>query len=345
MIKVSFVVAVYNVDQYLSQCIESIINQNMEQVEILLVNDGSTDGSLSICNSYAAKDSRIRVIDQKNGGAIAARNKGLQEAKGEWVYFVDGDDFVDSAVCTGIEQYLDINYDIVMFSHARFAGGQIRKVSYFDEKIVFQKEDFKDLQLSALNRLGSYKYNFKVLDAASIWNKMYRRSFLLDNRISFIPDFPKLQDLSFNLMVYEQADSAVYIPNIGYYFRYNDQSVSHRYQKNLIEKFDVINAWFGRFVEGKKEDTRYMRAYRERIATHMRTCIVLYFCNVENKAPYRERRAEFLHLRKMEPYRSALDQTGIMAFHGYKERILAFAVKHRMFWLCEWLCVLYDKIK
>ena len=345
MIKVSFIVAIYNVGQYLPHCIESIVSQYMNNIEILLVNDGSTDGSLSICNSYAVRDSRIRVIDQKNGGANAARNKGLQEAKGEWVYFVGGNDFGDATVCTGIQEYLDLEYDIVIFSHARYASGKVTPVPYAESKIDFAKTDFKELQFAALNRLGNYQYNYRVLDAATLCNKMYRRSFLLLNRIFFVPDFPKLQDMSFNLMVYDHADRAVYVPNVGYYYQYNDQSVSHRYQKNLIEKFDVINAWFGRFAEAKKDDVRYMRAYRERISTHMRTCIVLYFCNRENLAPYRERRAEFLQLRKMEPYRSALDQTGILAFHGYKERILAFAVKYQMFWLCELLCVLYDKIK
>lgn len=345
MVRVSFIAAIYNVEKYLPQCIESIINQNMKDVEILLVNDGSTDNCLSICNDYALRDDRIKVIDQENGGANAARNRGLQEAEGEWVYFVDGDDFVDPTVCMGIEPYLNMDYDIVLFSHACFAGGQIREVKYAKEKIVFLKKDFKELQLSALNRLGNYKYNYKVLDPASIWNKMYRRSFLIDNHISFIPDFPKLQDISFNLMVYERADSAVYIPNTGYYFRHNDQSVSHRYQKNLLEKFDIINAWFGQFAEGKREDAGYMRAYRERIATHMRTCIVLYFCNSENKAPYRARRAEFLHLRAVKPYRDALDQTGVLAFCGYKERILAFAVKYRWFALCEILCFLYERLK
>lgn len=345
MIKVSFIVAVYNVSQYLPQCIESIIDQNMKDVEILLVNDGSTDDSLSICNDYAGQDGRIRVIDQPNGGANAARNRGLQEAEGEWVYFVDGDDFVDPTVCTGIEPYLNMDYDIVMFSHARYAKGKVIPVPYAKSKIELSKADFKELQLSALNRLGDYRYNYRVLDAATLCNKMYRRSFLIANGISFIPDFPKLQDMSFNLKGYDYADRAVYVPNIGYYYQYNDQSVSHRYQKNLLEKFDVINAWFGQFAQGKREDAGYMKAYRERIATHMRTCVVLYFCNSENKAPYRERRAEFLHLRAVEPYCGALDQTGVLAFSGYKERILAFAVKYRLFALCELLCFLYERLK
>ena len=345
MIKVSFVVAIYNVGRYLPQCIESIVEQNMTNVEILLVNDGSTDDSLAICESYAARDDRIRVINQVNGGANAARNAGLQLARGEWVYFVDGDDFVAPTVCTGIEKYLDQNYDIVMFSNARFVNGQIGSIPYSKEEKILQKEDFEELQLSALNRLGRYRFNYEVLDLVSIWNKMYRNSFLKSNRLSFIPDFPKLQDLSFNLLVYQQASRAVYTPNVGYYFRHNDQSVSHRYQKDMIEKFDVINAWFEKFIADKRDNDKFVAAYRERIATHMRTCIVRYLCNRQNEKSYRERKSEFHRLRVSEPYKTALDQTRIRSFHGYKEQVLAYAVKYRQFWLCELLCMLNEKAK
>lgn len=345
MVKVSFIVAIYNVGCYLPQCIESMVNQGMKNVEIILINDGSTDDCLDICESYAARDDRIKVINQENGGANAARNAGLQIARGEWVYFVDGDDFIDRAACTAIEKYLDMAYDIVMFSHARFINGQVKQVPYSEMKLEFHGKDFEELQLSALNRLGKYRYNFNVLDAATLCNKMYRRSFLLANKLSFIPNFPKLQDMTFNLMVYDYADSAVYIPHVGYYYQYNDQSVSHRYQNNMIEKFDVINAWFADFCADKKEDDRFIKAYRERIATHMRTCIVRYLCNRKNERPYRERKAEYLRLRGSEPYGSALDQTIIGAFCGYKERVLAFAVKYRLFWLCELLCILYEKVK
>lgn len=345
MIKVSFIVAIYNVGKYLPRCIESIVSQQMNNIEILLVNDGSTDDGLAICNSYAERDSRIKVIDQENSGANAARNKGLQLAQGEWVYFVDGDDFVDPAVCTAIEQYLDGNFDIVMFSYARYVDQQVKQLWDSKDGIVFHKGDFKELQLSDLNRLGNYRYNFKIFDPATLCNKMYRRSFLMKNHLSFIPGFPKLQDMTFNLMVYDYAQSAIYIPHVGYYYQYNDQSVTNRYQQDMIHKFDVINRWLGQFIAGRKEDERYVRAYRERIATNMRTCVVRCICHPKNESSYRERRAQFLRLRNTEPYRIALDRTGIRAFYGYKERILAFAVKYRLFGVCEFLCVMFDKMQ
>ena len=94
MPKVSIVVAVYNVEKYVSKCIESILKQTFTDFELLLVNDGSKDSSLSILKEYALKDSRIDIIDKPNGGLSDARNTGMRKAQGKYIYFVDGDDFI-----------------------------------------------------------------------------------------------------------------------------------------------------------------------------------------------------------------------------------------------------------
>ena len=93
---ISIIIPVYNAEHYLRQCIESVIAQTFEDWEAILVNDGSKDGSLAICQEYAAKDKRIKVIDKSNGGPSSARNRGLNEAKGEFVYFMDADDWVET---------------------------------------------------------------------------------------------------------------------------------------------------------------------------------------------------------------------------------------------------------
>lgn len=341
MIQVSFIVAVYNVGHFLDECIRSLISQEMQNIEIILVNDGSTDNSLEICKQYQQKDDRIRVIDQNNQGANAARNRGLREAKGRWVYFVDGDDYVDVSVCTGIASYMEQDYDVILFTNAVWRDGRIKRVSHSDVVMELIEDDFAELQLSALNRIGHYRYEMNVLEPAHIWNKAYNREFLKKNGIEFVPDFPKLQDIAFNLLVYERASKGVYIPNVGYYYRINRESVTHRYQSNIIEKFKVVNSWFEGFVSDKK-DPRFQKAYYERVTTHIRTCVVLYLCNRNNPDSYRKRRKTFRELRKSEPYYTAVGSTSIFAFRGYKERILAFAVKYKLFGMCELLCRLND---
>ena len=341
MIKVSFVVAIYNVEKYLGRCIESLIHQTMEEIEIILVNDGSTDNCLEICRSYAAKDSRIIVIDQKNQGANVARNNGLHTARGEWIYFVDGDDYVDSRVCIWLSEYMEQDYEIILFTNGVCSGNKIRQVNHNEKSIVLDGGEFVELQLAAFNRIGKYKYEMNIVEPACIWNKIYNRKFLVDNHLVFIPNFPKLQDLSFNLLVYEKARKGIYVPVVGYYYQVNQESVTRRYQPDIIEKFEIVNQWFAQFMD-QKTDSRFRQAYAERVATHMRTCIVLYLCNSSNPEGYYMRKKRFMQLRMREPYYSAAQNTSMADFKGYKEKILAFAAKRKWFWLCEILCRMND---
>lgn len=341
MVKVSFVVAIYNVSKYLGRCIESLTGQTMQEIEIILVNDGSSDNCLEICNSYAARDDRITVIDQKNQGANAARNHGLHAAQGEWIYFVDGDDYVDKDICANLVQYMSQGYEVIFFTNAVCTGDKVRPVVHSEKKIAFGREDFKELQLSALNRLGKYKYEMNTVEPACIWNKIYNRKFLENNSLEFVPDFPKLQDISFNLLVYDKAQKGIYVPIVGYYYQINQESVTRRYQPNIIEKFEVVNRWFGQFAAGQA-DERFAQAYAERVATHIRTCVVLYLCNSSNPEGYTARRRRFMQIRMREPYCSAVQNTSVLNYRGYKEKALAFAVKRRWFVVCEVLCRLND---
>ena len=152
--KVSFIVAAYNVEQYLPECIESIQRQTYKDIEIILVNDGSTDKCLDICNEYASTDKRIKVISQENQGANTARNNGLEEAVGEWIYFVDGDDYVSDNICQELFEYMSSKNEIIIFSYSMVKLKGIKKMNHAEHEINLSEEDFTDLQLSALNRLG-----------------------------------------------------------------------------------------------------------------------------------------------------------------------------------------------
>lgn len=127
MVKVSFIIPVYNVEKYVAQCIESLCEQKEKNIEIILIDDGSTDSSLKICKEYKERDDRIKVIYQVNQGACVARNKGLVEAKGDWICFVDGDDWVEKNICSDISPYMDQDYDIIFFSYNKIYGNRKKK--------------------------------------------------------------------------------------------------------------------------------------------------------------------------------------------------------------------------
>ena len=142
--KISIVVPVYKVpEKYLHQCVESLIKQTMEDIEIVLVDDGSPDDCGLICDSYSEKDARIKVIHKENGGLAAARNSGVAASSGEWIMFVDGDDWIEAPMCQMMfQKTLDTpNLDLVMCEWVKDYNG---KLQYFDFKFrdgqLFEKD-------------------------------------------------------------------------------------------------------------------------------------------------------------------------------------------------------------
>lgn len=334
--KISFVVAIYNVEKYIECCLESLVNQNYDDYEIILVNDGSTDDSYSICNRYAEEHKNIILINQNNQGANIARNNGLNMASGDWIVFVDGDDYVAHELCVELSQYLDDQYDVVMFSnYSVFTHGTEKKhVHRIKTWEITSKEDIDELKCSTLNRIGPYKYNIKTVDPVTIWNKAYNHSFLKRFQIQFIPHFPKLQDISFNLTVYEQARKICFVDYPWYYYREaTDNSVTRRYQEDIDQKFQIINEWFFDYMKNHQEE-RLIEAYYERIVTHLRTCVVLKYCNPCYQKRYSVRKKEFLQLLEQDIYREAVENCDYSRF-PWKERILSLSIMRRHFLACE----------
>lgn len=172
---VSIVVPIYNAEKYLEQCVDSILKQNYKNIELLLVDDGSTDSSSDLCEKYKTKDSRVKVIHKKNGGVSSARNEGIKNAKGEWITFVDADDFIDEDYVGYLhEQSLNNKADIALTAFPKKIKDNtvVNKEAKFDtEKVVSGVE-------AAITML-----HYKIV--ISSWNKMFNNSFLKKEHILF----------------------------------------------------------------------------------------------------------------------------------------------------------------
>jgi len=226
MIKVSVIVPVYNVEKYLEQTIDSVINQTLKDIEIILIDDGSLDNSGIICDNYAKKDSRIVVFHQENQGVSAARNKGIELAKGEYISFVDSDDLVD-------EKMLEVLYgkghsndlDIVMCGFTTDWYGKKHKwnCNLKSEEII-HKNEISDF-------LVSYKNVFLV---NNIYAKIHKRDFLLNNNIFFPLNLNIQEDTIFVLKTLLFAKSIYYIKESYYnYIKRNDSLTTKKYRENL----------------------------------------------------------------------------------------------------------------
>lgn len=335
---ISCIVAIYNVEKYLNQCIDSLIYQNYANIEIILVDDGSSDGSERICDEYAkSADSRIKVIHQKNQGANIARNIGKANAKGEWIYFIDGDDYVVSNVFTELKAYLNSDNQVIMFSNYRLERNKLKRPNHPLDYINFETEEqFYELKLATMDRLGDSKYNYKILDAVSIWNKLYKRGFLDESNLEFTPGLPKLQDLTFNLQVYEKLKKAVYVRHYGYVYRVNVQSVSKRYQSDFAKKLNTLKVWFDKYMEEYQQDEKMQKAYYGRRVTLVRTAVVLDVCNRKNKKSYRIRKKYFNKVKRI----MNVDKFGkynILKEMPFQEKVMTFSILSNFFMCCDLL--------
>ena len=227
MYLISIIVPVYNVESYLSKCLESIINQTYKNIEIILIDDGSTDDSGKICDEYAAKDNRINIIHKTNGGVSDARNSGLEIAQGEYIGFVDSDDYIELDMYETLLNFLlNNNLDVVMCSSYKVKNKNIIKCKDFKPYIFNSKEEIiEDLLIN--------KYKGSPI---TVWNKLFKRGVLKEVR--FIKD-KEYEDIYFLLEWIKFTNRFGRIPYHGYYYIIRSGSITNpRYFNDKI--FDLI---------------------------------------------------------------------------------------------------------
>ena len=179
-LKVSVIVPVYNAEKYLNRCIDSLTNQTLEDIEMIFVNDGSTDNSINILKSYKEQDKRIVIIDKANEGVSEARNQGISKAKGDYIFFVDSDDWIDLNTLENMyETAIKDDIDIVMCSYVReFKNHSKEKFIDLNDKIIYK--DLEQLHLSIIGPLDNQISKSENLDSVgTVWAKLYKSSLIL----------------------------------------------------------------------------------------------------------------------------------------------------------------------
>ena len=227
MILISVIVPVYNVDNYLRKCIDSLIVQTLKDIEIILVNDGSTDESIDICEEYKLKDNRIKVIHKENGGLSDARNKGIDIAKGKYISFVDSDDWINP-------QMLEKLYILASKYEADIVQGDYIKA--YDEDIIVNNMSENIIKYNAeqiLDELYSGNYTKNIV----VWNKIYKRELFNDIR------FPKgkLHEDEFTTYKILHKANLIIDSNIPiYYYRQREGSIMN--SDFNIKRLDLLEA-------------------------------------------------------------------------------------------------------
>ncbi len=213
MTKISIIVPVYNVEKFLPRCLDSLINQTLKDIEIICINDGSTDSSLDILKKYAQKDNRIFILEQENLGMSIARNNGMKIAQGEYIGFTDSDDWVDL-------DFYEKLYNAAKKSDADIAAGEIFTIHKIKKEyyLKFKKEELiTDIsQKFLVCNVPKYCY---------VWNKIYKTDKLKELNLEFEPNV-YYEDRMFTVQALNLTNSLITVPNTGYnYFRPNPNSI------------------------------------------------------------------------------------------------------------------------
>lgn len=230
--KVSVIVPCYNVEKYITECLESILNQTLKEIEIIVLNDGSTDRTLEVIEKYETKDSRIRILSHKNRGLGPTRNRGILESRGEYLAFVDSDDYISNDM-------LEILYNKAIKENADIVQGETAifyEDSNIKEKVRYNLENISDIKLSENNREFFYKeYYFKRIYSHNAWDKIYNREFVLKYSLEF-GDNKKIfaEDNWMQLQVLINFPKICFVHHICYHYRQQENSIMHQPKKNLV---------------------------------------------------------------------------------------------------------------
>ena len=272
-IKVSVVMPVYNAEKYLAKSIESMLSQSLKEIELILVNDGSKDKSLAICEEYAKRDSRIIVINKKNEGACIARNTGISIAKGKYIQLVDADDYIENNMLE--EQYNlgeKTNAEVVMcgmkFDVHKKNGQVVISEAHYKDMVLNSQEEIKLIFMDLFdNLLFNYTHN-----------KLYNKEFLKKNNLKFIEWLPIDQDTNFNIDVFKVLNKlTISTKSYYHYVKTFEETIVTRYHAN---KFKVRTFRYDRLKELLENWDIYNDENKKKLASmyihHVIECFEIY---------------------------------------------------------------------
>lgn len=236
--KVSVIIPVYNTEKYLEQCINSITSQTLKEIEIIIVDDGSKEECATLCDSLAKTDDRILVIHKENAGPGLARNTGMEAANGEYIGFVDSDDYIKPQMYDNLyNAALKTNADLVI-SGISFVGGntfgkngEYSEKQYFPKETLFENDDIKELLLGVVGALPHEMDDSRY--GVSTCKNLFKRSLITNKKIEFLSERKVMsEDAIFMIDFIKNIQKAVGIPGAFYCYRRNDESFSKSYRKD-----------------------------------------------------------------------------------------------------------------
>lgn len=314
---VSVIIPVYNSESYLEKCINSVLKQDYLNFELLLINDGSNDNSLEICEKFSKIDSRIVFINKSNGGASSARNEGLNKAQGEWVCFIDSDDYVEqSYISHMIDAFPENNLSLVICGMKVLRNHNVSEFKYTRE---FVSENLMD----DLSKKDFFRHGGPT-------SKLFLRKILVENNISFDTTLRNYEDLIFCLSYISHIKSIVYLDNIDYIYAINNVSMAHSYN-GFEGELHLMKLYENSLLEISKSEISDCKIWHYKNCFLIRAIKSMYFSS--DVTPYLTRIGNLRKISKL-----------IILKFSYGEslmwKLLCFFLKIKLLIIVDLICVL-----
>ena len=344
--KVSIIVPVYNAEKYIEKCVNSLRNQTLEDIEIILVDDSSTDSSLEICKQMSINDSRIKVIHKANEGAGLARNTALSTASGEYIGFVDSDDFVElNMFKTLYEKMVQYSSDLVMSGVIFVDGnmfsdkGECTRKTYFEKDTHFDTEEaLKKLRMGIVGSLPEDADDSKY--GMSIWKNLFKLELIKKNNLTFQSEREIYsEDALFMIDYISCIKKATGISDAFYNYMRNGESISKSYKKDRFEKsIAFVNEVEKRFKKDIKADEYkvYTNRFWQAMCRVLCSQEIMYAQDNHIKYPALKERLKMICTHSLTL--NALKKYPIWKL-PLKQGIFAFGVKHKLYFLLKLLVV------
>lgn len=237
--KISVIVPIYNAELYLEQCIESVLNQTLRDIELLLIDDGSTDNSFLICEKYKKRDNRIQLYTNKNVGQGLERNFGIKKSTGEYIAFLDSDDqYKENMLEKLYQRAIETNADMVSCRIVDMHDGKIIKEHPLNDKVLIGCKEIK----AAMADMISYEEKDGYSGCIAIWDSIFKRDIIENEGIQFFSERDVYsEDLLFKLMFMTHAKKIAFCTEAVYLYRVNDISFTHRIDVSVLKR--IVNLY------------------------------------------------------------------------------------------------------
>ncbi|MCI9215500.1 glycosyltransferase family 2 protein [Lachnospiraceae bacterium 42-17] len=330
---ISVIIPVYNTEKYLRRCIDSVLASYYRDFEILLINDGSTDKSADICREYSLKDNRIKVFHQKNQGVSAARNQGINKAIGEWLIFVDSDDYITKDFLSVISCDRYKNIDFLLFDFIKSTDSPRKAASPVKPISIRNKGMLKLLQRILVPEKLSPDTN---ADFRSPCARAYKKSIIDQYSIRFSPGLTVGEDLLFNLEYQLRAGSCVYTPIPVYVYDIHTGSATHGFRGDLVKNHARLQKEIKNILIKSRMFPSLEREFYSYSLENLTYVLIWEVLSPLNPAPYREKKRLLRLMQKNPIYRKAMKyslKTGILP-----RRILVLFFRLRCYLITDLIC-------